>query len=93
MTYHEMMEICYKFFNTIDFEPFFPAGKTVEVGEMMEQIEEYYDDEHPELIPEEFQGYFFNFCDQYDFVQYLKKRYNAVENEEVISKYFIQRKE
>lgn len=94
-TYEEELEISYKFYDTIDFTKFIDDNEhTNKVKDIMCKLEDYYDFNHPESLPEEFEGCFFNFVDEYDFVLYLKKRYPDKYDvtSEVIENYYIHKK-
>ena len=88
MRYKEMMDRSKEFYDTIDFTPFF-SKFAMDVESLQDDIGEYYEVEHPELIPEDFEGCFFNFMDRYEFALYLKKRYNMSMRDEVIEKYYL----
>lgn len=72
MTYEEEMKISTDFFDTIDFKRFIKSGEKIELQDLEDSINEYYDN-HKELLPEVFQGYVFNFVSDYELEQYLEK--------------------
>ena len=88
MRYKEMMDRSKEFYNTIDFTRFF-SDYAMDIDDLQDCIEEYYEIQHPELIPEDFKGCFFNFMDRYEFATYLKQRYNMSMRDEVIEKYYL----
>lgn len=74
-----------EFYDMIDFkEMFLPEENGVDIQEIIDDIEEYYDERNPDLLPPEFEGYFFNFWDKEEFLDYLKRRYNIKIVEETI---------
>lgn len=76
MTYNESkIKITKDFYDTIDFKKFMSADYQISTRDLMDCIEEYYDELHPELLPEELNGSFFNYMDEQDFALYLKERY------------------
>ena len=93
MTYEEMMKISEDFYNTIDFTKFIHInfGK-IDVKDLMNCLEEYYNISHPNLLPVEFKGFFFNFVNENEFAEYLSKRYDYKVETEVIEKYWLQRR-
>lgn len=73
----KMDKLTKEFYDTIDFkEMFLPEENGVDIEEIIANIEEYYDERNPDLLPPEFEGCFFNFYNREDFSDYLKKRYN-----------------
>lgn len=79
-----MDNLAKEFYDTIDFkEKFLPAEDGVDIEEIIADIEEYYDERNPDLLPPEFEGCFFNFWTTGDFFDYLKERYNIKIVEEV----------
>lgn len=84
----KLMELSYKFYDTIDFKQFINE-KEMLVRELMNKLEEYYDINHPELLPEELEGCFFNVICEDEFAEYLAKRYGFKTRYEVIEKYYI----
>ncbi len=89
--YKKGLELSYKFYDTIDFEPFFLNGKNIEMDAftLINRIELYYDKQHPELLPKEMHGYFFNFVGEEEFVNYLKERYGFFVHTEIIEKHYL----
>lgn len=80
----KMDKLTKDFYDTIDFEEMFlPRENGVDIEEIMSDIKDYYDERNPDLLPPEFEGYFFNFCDKGEFSDYLKKRYNIKIVEEI----------
>lgn len=88
MKYKEMMDRSKEFYDTIDFTPFF-SNCAMDIDDLQNSIEDYYEIQHPELIPKDFEGYFFNYMDKYEFAIYLKHRYNMSMTNEVIEKYYL----
>lgn len=89
MKYEEMLKICYAFFDTIDFEQFTSNLDEISVEDLMDEIEDYYDIKHPELLPKEFDGYFFNFINAEEFAVYLKNRYDYRLRYEIIEHHYL----
>ena len=97
MTYIEITKMSYDFWDTIDFIPFIKKYKEenqnnlINVRDLMDIIEDYYDnnEEHVKLLPEDFQGCFFNFADRYEFGRYLHNRYGYQITTEVIENTYI----
>lgn len=87
MTYKEEIKISIDFFDTIDFKRFIKPGERIELQDFENSIEEYYGN-HRELLPEVFQGYVFNFVNDYELGQYLEKRYGWKICEEVIERHY-----
>lgn len=89
--FKKMEEFSYDFYDTIDFEPFFLNGDNIEmdVSTLMNRIELYYDEQHPELLPKEMHGFFFNYIGDEEFVDYLKERYGFSVHTEVIEKHYL----
>ena len=80
-----------KFFDTIDFTKYIPEGESqVSVRTLMDILETFYDENHPNLLPEWLEGCFFNFINEYEFAEYLKERYGYLITEEVEPHYYIQ---
>ena len=91
MTYEEGINISEDFYDTIDFTKFIDDGShRIEVKDLMSCLEEYYDLSHPELLPVEFDGCFFNFINEDEFAEYLNKRYGYRIITETIEKYWLQ---
>lgn len=88
MKYKETLDRSKEFYDTIDFTPFF-TSPIMDVDNLMDKIADYYELQHPELIPEDFKNCFFNFMDKYEFAVYLKLRYNMDMTDEVIEKYYL----
>lgn len=88
MKYKEMMDRSKEFYDTIDFTPFF-SDCAMDIDDLQNSIEDYYEIQHPELIPEDFEGYFFNYMDKYEFAVYLKQRYNMSMTDVIIEKYYL----
>lgn len=94
MTYEEMIKISEDFYNTIDFTEFIHISfRKINVRDLMNCLEEYYDISHPNLLPVEFEGCFFNFVNEDEFAEYLSKRYGYKIVTEVIEKYWLQMKD
>ena len=75
MTYQEEIKLSYDFFDTIDFLQFIPESTYwLSIDEIMSEIEQYYN--HHLDLPTIFEGYIFNFINKYEFMEYLKDRYN-----------------
>ena len=91
MRYDEMMKRAKEFFDTIDFTPFLPKDETVLLRDVMDAIEIYYDEQHPELLPEDFKRCFFNFTSEDEFAEYLHDRYGIKNREEVVEHIYIWR--
>lgn len=93
MTFKEMLDRAKEFYDTIDFEPFLKkcvvSKHEIPVDDLCDELEKYYDEEHPELLPEDFRGYFFNYVNQEEFVDYIKDRYNLISNEVVTTHYYL----
>lgn len=81
ISYDLRIKMSYNFYDTIDFKRFINKylkdgyGLLLKLSDLIQDIEFYYDETHPELLPEPFQGYFFNFIDEFDFGKYLENRY------------------
>lgn len=91
MTYEEEINISEDFYNTIDFTKFINDGSyRIKIEVLMNLLEEYYDLRHPELLPVEFQGCFFNFINEDEFAEYLNKRYGYKIITETIERYWLQ---
>lgn len=76
MTYDEEMELSKTFYDTIDFTKFFDfANDSIMLDILIIEIENYYDNNHPELLSEEFQDCFLNFMNNDEFADYLCERY------------------
>lgn len=88
MTYDEMIKVSYDFFDTIDFKKFVKIGERIELQDLINDIDEYYDN-HPDLLPEIFQGYVFNFVSDYELERYLEKRYEWKMHDVVIETHYI----
>lgn len=92
MTYYEnKMKITKDFYDTIDFKKFMSADYRISTRSLMDCIEEYYDESHPELLPEELNGSFFNYMDEQDFALYLKERYGFGLIENTVIEYVLLR--
>lgn len=88
--YDEMMLTSKEFMDTIDFTKFLSDKyNCISVRDLMDCIEEYYDRSHPELLPSEFNGMFFNFINEGEFTDYLTDRYGFKGRVEIIEKYYI----
>ena len=65
LSFEEMLKRAKEFYDTIDFEPYLKKYNNCEycipINELWKDLVKYYDEEHPELLPEDFRGYFFNF--------------------------------
>lgn len=85
MTYTEMMQTAKQFYDTIDFKLF--LQEEMLVSDLMHNIEEVYNNN--EILPDVFEGYIFNFVNEYEFTEYLKKRYGWRVREEVIEHHYI----
>ena len=90
MNYQESIKRSKEFFDTVNFEKFFPKDKMVSIESIMSDIDDFYY-ERPDLLPKDFHGEFFNFVDKWDFLDYLKKRYGWETNTEVIEVAYIMR--
>ena len=86
---HKTVEEMYKFYDTIDFMPYFTDKYSMDVDDIWDALEKYYDQEHPELLPEMCHGRFFNYVDRVDLMDYLAKRYNLGKSTEYIEKYYL----
>ena len=84
-------EISKNFYDTIDFRQYIPERGEMPLRELMSQLEDYYDNHHPELLPEELEGYIFDVIDEEDFFQYLKERYGLMCRLEIVENYYIRR--
>ena len=73
------------FLDTIDFKPY--LDKYEEIHELREAFENDYDNSNQ--LPEELQGCVLDTLDTYDFIEYLKTRYNLNIREETITHYYI----
>lgn len=94
MTYEEMIKISESFYDTIDFTKFIDSNSNrIDIRDLMNCLDEYYDLSHPQLLPKEFQGCFFNFINEDEFAEYLNKRYGYKIITEVIEKHWLQIKE
>lgn len=92
MTYTEMMQISKDFYDKIDFQHFLGTEQTIDVHALMKSLDRYYTDLHPELLPMEFEGEFFNFVTDYEFAEYLSDRYNfSIEEQMIINLYLLRR--
>lgn len=93
LSFDEMLKRAKEFYDTIDFEPFFKKykdiGHEIPVDDLWTDLEKYYDEEHPELLPEDFRGYFFNYVNEEEFIDYIKDRYNLISNEVVTTHYYL----
>ena len=89
MTYSDMVKINNSFWDTIDFNKFIPDDRYIIIRDLMNSIEQYYDEEHPDLLPREFDGFFFNFMNEEDFAHYLKKRYGYKIKSETYEAWYI----
>lgn len=69
----KMEKKSYELFDTLDFEQFFKYDElnSILVSSVMRKAEERYQDE----LPEEYQGFLFNFVTTEEFAEYLGKRY------------------
>lgn len=93
LKYDEMMRISKEFYDTVDFMKFISeCYGEISVRDLMNCVEEYYDYHNENLIPEEFQGCFFNFMNEDEFSEYLKDRYGFQVRHEVIERYYISKK-
>ena len=88
MKYDEMMKISNEFFDTIDFRKWLTPGRKTRVYDLMNCVEEWFNS-HPDLLPEVFQGFVFNFVDEYEFGQYLEKRYGWQTEEVVVETHYM----
>ena len=88
MTYYEMIKVSYEFFDTIDFRQYIKPGERIELQDLIDSVDDYYDN-HPDQLPEMFQGFVFNFVSDYELGQYLEKRYGWKAHEEVIETHYI----
>ena len=75
MAYAEEDRISKEFYDTIDFTKFMSDAKRINIRDLINCIEEYYDINHPDLIPEELNRCFFNFTSDEEFADYLCERY------------------
>ena len=79
LSYNEMMKISKEFYDTIDFEEFLKdkslLSTDISVEKLVELLENYYNSNHPELLPEQFQGCFLNFMNTEEFGNYIAERY------------------
>lgn len=92
MTYYESkINIIKDFYDTIDFKKFMSADYRISTRDLMNCIEEYYDASHPELLPEELNGSFFNYMNEQDFALYLEERYGFGLIEKTVIDYVILR--
>lgn len=79
-----------EFYDTIGILEFFPENwDTLNIDILMAKMEEYYDVQHPELLPDEFEGYIFNFWDKYMFINYLTERYGIGIRESTVTNLFV----
>lgn len=76
-----------KFLDTLDLTPFFPKDRCMDPDEIIDKIEQYYNEDHPELLPTKFEGRIFNYLTNYEIVEYLAKRYNCRIQE--VTKYYL----
>lgn len=90
MTYETMMKKSKDFYDTVDFMAFiYPDVHRIKVRDLMDHLKEYYDENHPEMIPPEFEGCFFCYTNETEFVDYLRRRYGWDIQEEVTVEYYI----
>ena len=88
MTYEQMMEVSKKFYDTVDFQKFVQKGKENQLEDLMDCIDEFYLN-RKDLLPESFQGEFFNFMTADEFSDYLCERYGWSVRTELIEKHYI----
>lgn len=80
-----------EFYDTIDFTQFMSDDKQINVRDLMICIEEYYDLNHPDLIPEILNRCFFNFMPEEEFTDYLCERYGWKKHIEYIENCYVLR--
>lgn len=90
MKWQEDIQKSKTFYDTVDFEEFFPKDTEVEVRDIMDIIDNFYYT-HPWLLPDFFDGEFFNFIDELEFADYLNNRYGWKTHEEVTTRTYIKR--
>lgn len=89
MTYKEEIKLSEDFYNTIDFTKFIDCDShRVNIKDLMNSLEEYYNN-HPKLLPIEFEGFLFNFISEYEFAEYLNKRYGYKIETVVVEEYYL----
>jgi len=93
LSYEEMMKISKDFYDTIDFTQFLNDKSIVDsdrnLDRLIEILENYYESEHPELLPKQFEGFFLNFVSDYEFGQYIAERYNYKLIKAVITTHYL----
>ena len=89
MKYLDMVKINNSFWDTIDFKQFMIDEEHINVRDLMNCIEDYFDEGHPDLLPPEFQGCFFNFMGEDEFAHYLGKRYGYDVRSETVEKWYV----
>lgn len=90
MKWQEDVQKSKTFYDTVDFEEFFPKDTDVEVKDIMDIIDDFYYTQ-PWLLPDFFDGEFFNFINESEFADYLNNRYGWKTREEVTIKTYIKR--
>ena len=85
----QMIDESYRFYDTIDLIEFIPSGVEIDLDDLINIIEDYFDNKHPELLPQKFQGCFFCFINREEFATYLEKRYGFHVKVELIEKYYL----
>lgn len=72
--YKTMMEKQYAYLDKIDMEKYLRNCSSDDVSDLMSNIEKDYN--NTELTNNDFlKGFIFNVCDEYEFIEYLRKRY------------------
>ena len=96
LSYNEMISISKQFYDTIDFTKFLddtsknlPKLSVISMNKLMDVLKKYYEVDHPELLPPEFQGYFFNLMDLGEFAEYISKRYGYDITENITIEYVL----
>ena len=95
MDFGKMMKLSKEFYDTIDFTKFMSNNQTkIDLDLLIDCIDIYYSGSHPELLPKEFCGEFFNFMTSSEFAEYLCNRYNFDVLEKTYTKtYLVKKKE
>ena len=78
-----------KYLDTIDIKEFMSTEKVTSVLDLMECLEEKYQNEN---LPEVFEGLLFNYMTEEDFAEYLRKRYGFDIWSETIEHFYIIRR-
>ena len=74
-----------EFLNTLDLKKY--VEKSIYVDEIISTIEEDYEDS--DILPSDFEGYIFNWMDQYEVAEYLALRYGKTFREDTTIRYVL----